>query len=514
MLGLVISISFLVFRITVCHEWALQSYLYPKYSLNYIDQSEFDNTLLKDDLALKEGSIVTIGENTTCFVPDLKHWEVAKEALELNSQAKDEFEKSVVIINEELSGRYLERRVSLFLYRFYHNQNVSQSLSSEISYIAGLATTDPLLNDSFKLYQNTAGYYVKQIYEDGELCAGTNVLRTSEVRYLCDPNVGEPRLLEAFEYQLCRYELVVAVPGLCKLPLFLHGTDRQQLKSILYSEADLDKTTARIGRSLSKTFESHFLGHSFYHLKDRTSISAPYEPIKTSSKLLYTGELVLSDENSELHPTETVFLEKAIKAFQSINYKDLLQTPDGSRFTAGDYELRWQSEVIDKKGHTLCVLEVDVDAASRANVSFYRPDSLSVPITENIVHYSKVIHEDPASLEDLSGKEEVQKPDRAMSFDFRENSKAGQKVTPKMKKLERKAIEDLERELNVIGDSSGLEFKFLYAIEPEDDKPKSKHPVKVGKDNDNRNEPDQKQLQPVDQVQADQKDDVIEHDEL
>ncbi|CEP63812.1 Yos9p LALA0_S09e03048g [Lachancea lanzarotensis] len=515
MFGLVISIAFLLLSTTLCREWALKSYLYPKYSLNYIDQVEFKNTVLSNDSMLEIGSIASIGKNTNCFKPHLGTEEISKEALQINIQAQQEFEKSVLIINEQLSGRRLDRRNSDFLYQFYFGQNVSQWLvPSEELYNAGMvASATTLHNDSLKLAQDTAGYYVKEIYGDGELCENTNMFRTTEVRYLCVPNVPEPRLLEASEFQLCRYGLVVAVPGLCRLQLFSHDFDQQQLHPILYSEADQDVATAKMGHSLLRSFVSHFLGHNFYHLQYHLPYHAASQSI-APSKLLFTGELVLSNENSELHPTETVFLEKAIKAFQNINAKDLFETPDGSHFTIGDYELKWESEVIDKKGRTLCVLEIDIDATSRANVSFYKPDSMSEPVLNNIIHYSKVIHDYPAPSENLSTTGELQIPDRAMSFDIGNNIKTDKKPVWKKKELRKKEAEDLNKAFLEIRDSLGLEVKLLYAMELEDDKPEDDSLVEDEKEIDKSIEPGREQIRPTIEEDEKQVDAVTVHDEL
>lgn len=71
--------------------------------------------------------------------------------------------------------------------------------------------------------------YIQQSLKMGGICDITNKPRTIEVLYKCDPDsLDAPNIVDTLEVTTCQYQMVISVPGLCKIPeLRPHGDEEE-----------------------------------------------------------------------------------------------------------------------------------------------------------------------------------------------------------------------------------------------------------------------------------------------
>ncbi|SCU93048.1 LAME_0F02476g1_1 [Lachancea meyersii CBS 8951] len=506
--SILMLIATLMIQTAFSYDFAVESFLLPKYSIEYVDHRVFEQTVLKNESILESGSFVSCGKYTTCFKPYLEAETVSIGSLELKDQGQKEFEQSALLIERELAGRCLLLNSGFWSFRFCYGQNVTQfsvnqtSKTVDLHYLLG--TFDAGHNESLGLSHDIRGFYVSQKGFKGDFCANIGTNRWVEVKYICDPTVQEARVVKVKEIKMCRYIVVVAVPGICQLELFSAGERINSAHPILCSRQTESDSSGRLDRPRISSLQPFFLGHNFYYLEDRTH---RHDDSHIASKLLFTGEIAFSDASSDLHPTENAFLKKAVYAFQEMTSKGLLTAPDGSPFMDGD-SMTWVSEVVDLEGQTLCILEVVVDANSEANLSFHEIKSQSPPVTKNIIQYTKGVPEDPALTSNTSTAQNGS-PKRDMAFDISVNGKSDSEGL--RKKLAQNIHENLEAILDERIDVTVAEAKMIVL---EDEELDDEFSLEVEEEANSDVTPVVEPPLPVDQEGLEEAHTGIEHDEL
>ncbi|SCU84590.1 LADA_0D02586g1_1 [Lachancea dasiensis] len=373
------------------------SFTLPKYSIQYVSPTIFQRTILNNNAMLENGELVDLGNSgaKTCYKPHIRPEEVASDSCQLELLAQEELQQSTKIIQESLEGQCFNYFSGIWRYTYCHGQSITQDQNMPAQEVGLHFLLGQLADEGLQepqMLNDVTGYYVSERAVNGDMCTEIHAGREVEVKYVCDSGSSQAFISDVKEVMLCHYVMTIAIPNLCHLQLLSAGESKKSAHPIVCADSN------PVNPLTTSRFQPFFLGQGFYFLQNR--YGSGVLDGQNVSKLLYIDDVIFSEDDSGLHPSEDLFLERAVKAFQELTTKGLLAVPGTQAFSPGD-TLSWVSEVVDNKGNSICILKVKVGEDAVAQLTFDRMSSGSSHITENVIQYTRATIQEPNLVEDF-----------------------------------------------------------------------------------------------------------------
>ena len=348
-----------------------------KYTIDYMSPCRWD-TLIEDFNETNNGTFLSFGQDTQCFVPNPKlklgtgDSEQDKNLLE--NTLVDTLDEAVHLLSDVLDGYCILYRNGFWTYRYCPGNEIVQlhndsSDPQTLSYILGRAKPE-LDRREFQLLYNELGYYVSEIVGMGDICDVTGAHRLVEVQYVCGETHGIANIQWIRETKICQYEMQISVPELCNLELLSKNEDKKtanHLQCVRY-DTQYENNENNIIDLLAR-YDPIFLGYGIYFLQSLDS--------HKRDTLMYTQNNLTGEIPKEI-------FGKFGKAFNRMINQKMLIAPDGNIVSNGDV-FTWMSEIFDISGKMISKISIHVTALGKAELQIDNEMILNEP--NNFISY-------------------------------------------------------------------------------------------------------------------------------
>lgn len=331
-----------------------------KYTIDYMSPCRWD-TLLDDFKKPDNGTFLTFGQDTQCFIPnterDSSSGNSQQDKDNLQNTLEDTLNEAVHVLSEVLDGYCIIYRNGFWTYRYcpgnelvqLHNDSMDPQT---LSYTLGRAKPE-LDRREFQLLYNELGYYVSEIVGMGDICDVTGAHRLVEVQYVCGETHGIANIQWIRETKICQYEMQISVPELCNLELLSKNEDKKtanHLQCVRY-DTQYENNESNIIDLLAR-YDPIFLGYGIYFLQS-------LDPYKRDT-LMYTQSNLTGEIPKEI-------FGRFGKAFNRMINQKMLIGPDGNTVVNGDV-FTWMSEIFDISGDVISKISIHVTALGKAEL--------------------------------------------------------------------------------------------------------------------------------------------------
>lgn len=331
-----------------------------KYTIDYMSPCRWD-TLLDDFKKPDNGTFLTFGQDTQCFIPnterDSSSGNSQQDKDNLQNTLEDTLNEAVHVLSEVLDGYCIIYRNGFWNYRYcpgnelvqLHNDSMDPQT---LSYTLGRAKPE-LDRREFQLLYNELGYYVSEIVGMGDICDVTGAHRLVEVQYVCGETHGIANIQWIRETKICQYEMQISVPELCNLELLSKNEDKKtanHLQCVRY-DTQYENNESNIIDLLAR-YDPIFLGYGIYFLQS-------LDPYKRDT-LMYTQSNLTGEIPKEI-------FGRFGKAFNRMINQKMLIGPDGNTVVNGDV-FTWMSEIFDISGDVISKISIHVTALGKAEL--------------------------------------------------------------------------------------------------------------------------------------------------
>lgn len=269
--------------------------------------------------------------------------------------------------------KILNYKAPFWQYRLTQDFNFIQYSDNVATFLLGESESNSILKDeSVQIKYHSDGYYLSVIYGNGSLCDATNLPREVELQFVCDSNFDnenyfvdkkieeitytkESRIIWVKEPYICKYQVLIGVPGLCELDLFRNGyndfMNSAYGKYEVICQRNADEGPNAFDRVYNWNFKEISLGREFIYMKSQTERDSDY--------LIYTNiisSLDGIDFNDLTNNLRRVFVQ-FIKPY-------LADTPEDFRIfrsvepNVSNYE--YDVEMFDLAGNYVCTFELNL----------------------------------------------------------------------------------------------------------------------------------------------------------
>ncbi|KAG0670523.1 Protein OS-9 [Maudiozyma exigua] len=331
-----------------------------KYTIDYMSPCRWD-TLLNDFKKPDNGTFLTFGQDTQCFIPNAKRDSSAGNSQQdkdnLQTTLEDTLNEAIHVLSDVLDGYCIIYRNGFWTYRYCPGNELVQLHNDStdpqtLSYTLGRAKPE-LDRREFQLLYNELGYYVSEIVGMGDVCDVTGAHRLVEVQYVCGETHGIANIQWIRETKICQYEMQISVPELCNLELLSRNEDKKtanHLQCVRY-DTQYENNESNIIDLLAR-YDPIFLGYGLYFLQS-------LDPYKRDT-LMYTQSNLTDGIPKEI-------FGRFGKAFNRMINQKMLIGPDGNTVVNGDV-FTWMSEIFDISGDVISKISIHVTALGKAEL--------------------------------------------------------------------------------------------------------------------------------------------------
>ncbi|AQZ13840.1 YOS9 (YDR057W) [Zygosaccharomyces parabailii] len=394
-----------------------------KYFISYVTPEHWENAVKNNDTAMSEGSLLDLGEDLTCYIPEITGdafiSDKENDELEFHRLLETNLQRGVnIIVNG--SEKCVMFISGFWTYEYCPNSRLSQfhgnPKTTPLYYV--LARSKKYNEDrEFQLLYNNFHYYISEIVGSGDVCDLTGNPRVVEIQYVCAAAADAATIQWIKEVKTCYYEVQIAIPKLCELELLSSNEDKKSSNPVLCISQQ-QKGTDIV--SLMAKYEPIFVGSDFYLLKPHGNTT-----MDTRNVLLYSGKHTIKDgfveSNAELY-------ENIGSAFSRMLFQQLLMSPSESPYKPGD-EFSWVSDILDLQGNFLTRLQFNLSSSSLADITL--DSNVQFPEKGNLVYHIKKVGEDAAKkskqskaraqLQRLKGTKDAEKDIKLVIMDESHN---------------------------------------------------------------------------------------------
>ncbi|XBW38151.1 hypothetical protein QEN19_003747 [Hanseniaspora menglaensis] len=204
-------------------------------------------------------------------------------------------------LSESKWYKFLNYKGPFCQYGLTQGVNIFQYIDSLSPFLLGSAKSDDILKDpTADIKFHSEGYYISLTYDDGSICDATNLPREVELQYVCDTNFdnnnhfankklsstnyqGTSRIIWVKEPYICKYQVLIGVPGLCDVDLLksnfysFQNSNYGNFEVICKRKANLINTK---GSSFDKIYNWDYkeiaIGREFIYMKSESAANNDY----------------------------------------------------------------------------------------------------------------------------------------------------------------------------------------------------------------------------------------------
>ncbi|KAL6927289.1 hypothetical protein ACO0SA_003587 [Hanseniaspora valbyensis] len=312
--------------------------------------------------------------------------------------------------------KFLSYKAPFWIYRLTQDLNFIQYSENLPTYLLGESQSDSILTDpSAQIKFHSEGYYISVTYGNGSLCDATNLPREVELQFVCDSSFDSDTAFISNNYQknkieftqgarimwvkepyVCKYQVLIGVPGLCEIDLFKNDhysfdqSDDSGFFQVVCKENNSNnyyKDINDIGkfeRVYNWNFDEILLGRQFIFMKSQSETQNDY--IIYSNILSSLDELDFNVVTADLRKVFTNYIQPR------------LVTPPEDFFVFHSVEpnlanYEFDIEMFDLLGNYACTFEINlVSLAIKVSNKRLKTDSqivnknfLKIEISEDVL---------------------------------------------------------------------------------------------------------------------------------